>query len=66
MFFILYFVTFLFHSSSCLKASEGCNKPFNSQEGSFQEVYVETVNDAALGPVEREYIVQFPPGILNQ
>ena len=48
--------------TSGLKASPGCNIPFEAHEEVYQEVYIETMNDLANGPVVREYIVQFPPG----
>ena len=60
--FRLLVIGFLFHSAASLKASEGCNNPFEIQSESYQKVFIETVNDEALGPVVREYIVQFPPG----
>ena len=60
--FILLVFGFFFHSATCLRASNGCNKPFESQSDSYQKVLIETVDDETLGPVVREYIVQFPPG----
>ena len=48
-----------------LKPSPGCNKPFQPHETIFQKVFIDTLEDDALGPVVREYIVQFPPGYDN-
>ena len=45
-----------------LKASSGCTRPFEIHENVYQEVFIETMDDLANGPVVREYIVQFPPG----
>ena len=47
---------------ACITPSKGCNKPFEVQDDVHQDVFYETVIDMALGPVEREFIVQFPPG----
>ena len=44
-----------------LKPSPGCNKPFQPHETIYQKVFINTLEDDALGPVVREYIVQFPP-----
>ena len=52
-------------SSFSFKASYGCNKPFQYHDNTYQQVFIDTMVDESLGPVVREFIVQFPPGYDN-
>ena len=61
---LLLFSCFIFIPfTNGFKASPGCNNPFEAHEEVYQEVFIETINDLSNGPVVREYIVQFPPGM---
>ena len=64
--FLFFILLNIFTSTAfAAKASNGCNKPFQAHDDSYQEVFINTVVDESLGPVVREYIVQFPPGYDN-
>ena len=58
-------LSILFYKIKALP-SLGCGKPYEINESTFSQVFINTITDPLLGQVDREFIIQFPPYYDNE